>query len=152
MFSILIQLWIHAVWWAPNSTANTNGSVRRRCWRHGWSDLLDSTQFTQCPPNPSSIPLHGDYGIGGNKWHGAAEAKNGVIVCVPANWDKVLCIHPGDPDPILTKIGDVDVIQTGRHRTDRNYKYLGSMMGTNGKVYVFPSGSEYVLEVDAVAI
>jgi hypothetical protein len=49
-------------------------------------------------------------------------------------------MHPGDPDPRLTEMGgDVDVLQTGRHRTDRNYKYLGGMMGTDGKVYVFRS-------------
>jgi hypothetical protein len=70
------------------------------------------------------------------------------MVCVPANEDKVLLITPGDPEPILTEIGNADVIQSGRHRTDGKYKYLGAMMGTNGRVYIFPSDSEYVLEVD----
>ena len=82
------------------------------------------------------------------QWHGAAKAENGVIVCIPNNVDKVLCVTPGDPEPILTEIGDDSFIQTGRHRNDRKYKYLGAMAGTNGRVYVFPSGSEYVLEVN----
>jgi len=97
-----------------------------------------------------SITLHGNYGDGGHKWHGAAKAENDVIVCIPNNVDRVLCITPGNPEPVLTEIGDDSIIQTGRHRTDRKYKYLGAMAGTNGKVYVFPSGSEYVLEVDTV--
>jgi hypothetical protein len=99
---------------------------------------------------PDSITLHGNYGEGGHKWHGAAKAENGVIVCIPNNVDTALCITPGNPEPILTEIGDDSIIQTGRHRSDKKYKYLGAMAGTNGKVYVFPSGSEYVLEVDTV--
>ena len=101
---------------------------------------------------PSEITLHGDYGPGGHKWHGAAAAANGVIVCVPANADTVLCITPADPAPLLSEIGDAETIQTGRHRSDRKYKYLGAITGPNGKVYVFPSGSEYVLQVDAVTM
>lgn len=99
---------------------------------------------------PTSITLHGDYGEGGHKWHGAAMAANGDIVCVPNNVDRVLIVRPGDPEPALIEIGDESIIQTGRHRSDRKYKYLGAMAGTNGRVYVFPSGSEYVLEVDTV--
>jgi hypothetical protein len=98
---------------------------------------------------PSSITLHGDYGPGGHKWHGASRASNGMIVCIPANADTVLCITPADPEPILEEIGDRESIQTGRHRSDGKYKYLGGMTGTDGKVYIFPSGSEYVLQVDA---
>jgi hypothetical protein len=96
---------------------------------------------------PDKITLHGDYGNGGHKWHGASAAPDGTIVSVPANADSVLFVEPADPEPILTEVSN-DAIQTGRHRTDGKYKYLGAMTGTDGKVYCFPSGSEYVLQVD----
>jgi hypothetical protein len=105
------------------------------------------------------ITLHGSYGEGGHKWHGAAaataEAGSGAIVSVPANADTVLCIYPNaptdmddDPAPTLVELGGPDCVQTGRHRTDRKYKYLGAMAGPDGTVYCFPSGSEHVLQVD----
>uniref|UniRef100_A0A6V2LPU3 Uncharacterized protein n=1 Tax=Ditylum brightwellii TaxID=49249 RepID=A0A6V2LPU3_9STRA len=99
---------------------------------------------------PTSVTVHGDFGSDNHKWHGGAAATNGVIVSVPANSNTVLCITPGDPEPALIEIGSDDVIQSGRHRTDGKYKYLGAMCGTNGKVYIFPCASEYVLQVDTV--
>jgi hypothetical protein len=98
--------------------------------------------------HPDKVTLHGDYGEGGHKWHGAAKSQNGVVVCIPNNVDTVLCVTPNGDEPILTEVGDDSIIQTGRHRDDKKYKYLGAMAGTNGRVYIFPSGSEYVLEVD----
>ena len=100
------------------------------------------------PSDPTNVvTLHGDYGNGGHKWHGAAKSANGTIVSVPANADTVLCITPGNP-PSLWEIGGPSVIQTGRHRKDGKYKYLGAMAGTDGRVYCFPCGSERVLRVD----
>jgi len=96
------------------------------------------------------VTLHGDYPQGGHKWHGASAAPDGTIVCVPANADAVLCITPGTPGPTLFEIGDASQIKTGRHRNDTKYKFLGAMTGPDGKVYVFPSGSEFVLQVDTV--
>ena len=96
---------------------------------------------------PDSVTVHGDFGENQHNWHGGAAATNGVIVSVPANASSCLCITPGDP-PSLKLIGDSDVIKSGRHRNDGKYKYLGAMCGTNGKVYIFPCASEYVLQVD----
>jgi hypothetical protein len=99
--------------------------------------------------HPEKITVHGNWDEGGHKWHGAVKSPhNDVIVCVPNNVDRVLCITPNGDEPIMTEIGDETIIQTGRHRNDKKYKYLGAMPGTNGKLYIFPSGSEYVLEVD----
>lgn len=100
--------------------------------------------------SPESVTLWGEYPEGGHKWHGAAKSNDGTIVCIPNNVDKVLLIipHETEIEPTLTEIGDESFIKTGRHRSDRKYKYLGAMTGTNDKVYIFPSGSEYVLEVD----
>jgi len=98
--------------------------------------------------HPAGVTLHGDLGTGGHKWHGAAASPDGTIVCVPANADTVLCITPGDPEPILTQLGGATEIQSGRHRLDSKYKYLGALAGTDGKVYCFPCGSERVLQVD----
>lgn len=102
---------------------------------------------------PNAVTVHGNYGKGNHKWHGAAAAENGVIVSVPANANTVLCITPGE-QPILQEIGNEEMIQSGRHRTDGKYKYLGAMCCSgksgNGKVYIFPCASEYVLQVDTV--
>lgn len=96
------------------------------------------------------VSLHGDFGTGGHKWHGASAAPNGTIVAVPANADTVLCILPSPTgDPELVELGDSNCIQTGRHRHDNKYKYLGAITGTDGKVYCFPSGSERILQIDA---
>jgi hypothetical protein len=106
-----------------------------------------SNNNTDTDNTVSIVTLHGNFAAGGHKWHGAAAAGNGTIVCVPANADSVLCIQPGN-EPILYEIGNDTLIQTGRHRTDKKYKYLGATTGDNGKVYIFPSGSERVLQVD----
>lgn len=96
---------------------------------------------------PDKVTVHGDFGENMHNWHGGAAAANGVIVSVPANADNVLCITPADP-PILQLIGSSDFIKSGRHRDDGKYKYLGAECGTNGKVYIFPCASEFVLQVD----
>jgi hypothetical protein len=98
----------------------------------------------------SVVTLHGDYGQGGHKWHGASAALDGTIVSVPANADTVLCVTPARPEPILKELGNANIIQTGRHRKDGKYKFLGAMAGTDGRVYCFPCASERVLQVDTV--
>lgn len=97
------------------------------------------------------VTLHGDFGPGGHKWHGAAAAPNGTIVSVPANADTVLCVTPARPEPILQQLGSAEIIQSGRHRLDNKYKFLGAMAGTDGKVYCFPCASERVLQIDVVS-
>jgi len=94
-----------------------------------------------------AVSLHGDFGTGGHKWHGASTASDGTIVSVPANASTVLCIEPADPEPHLYELSS-DCIQTGRHRTDGKYKYLGAMQGNDGCVYCFPSGAEHVLKIN----
>ena len=125
--------------------------------KYKWYGGVESGGSIYCVPQnsphvlrigPDAITLHGDYGEGGHKWHGAAKSDDGTIVCIPNNVDRVLLVTPTETDPVLSEIGDGSVIQTGRHRSDGKYKYLGAMAGTNGKVYIFPSGSEYVLEVN----
>ena len=78
---------------------------------------------------PHAITTHGDFGAEQHNWHGGAAAPNGVIVSVPANADTVLCITPADTvdgEPKLDLIGDGSFIQSGRHRSDKHYKYLGA--------------------------
>ena len=96
------------------------------------------------------VTLHGDFRPGGHKWHGAAAAPDGTIVSVPANADTVLCVTPARPEPILKELGNAEIIQTGRHRGDGKYKFLGAMAGTDGRVYCFPCASERVLQIDTV--
>jgi len=78
---------------------------------------------------PRAVTTHGDFGAGQHNWHGGAAAPNGVIVSVPANADNILCIIPADTEdgePTWELIGDGSFIQSGRHRSDKHYKYLGA--------------------------
>jgi hypothetical protein len=78
---------------------------------------------------PNAVTTHGDFGECQHNWHGGAAAENGVIVSIPANADTVLCITPADTvdgEPTLKLIGDGSFIQSGRHRKDQHYKYLGA--------------------------
>ncbi|GKY94067.1 hypothetical protein MPSEU_000373300 [Mayamaea pseudoterrestris] len=110
----------------------------------------DSAHVLRIHPD-TGVTLHGNFGSGGHKWHGASGASNGDIVSVPANADSVLVIRPGYPEPELFQLGDSNVIVTGRHRRDKRYKFLGASAGSDGMVYCFPSGSERVLQIDPVA-
>jgi len=103
--------------------------------------------------NIAVVSLHGNFPPGNHKWHGASVAQPcGTIVGVPNNADSVLLIQPGDPPDLIEVVSDNNnntIIQTGRHRSDGKYKFLGATTGAeDGKVYCFPSGSEYVLKVD----
>ena len=120
------------------------------------------------PESRVLVTTHGSFPLGGHKWHGASASSDGTIVSVPANADTVLCIvpaltsaYPSDtssstsstpsaPEPSIYILhGETPQdISTGRHRTDRKYKYLGAMEGSDGNVYCFPSGSERVLQID----
>jgi hypothetical protein len=63
--------------------------------------------------------------------------------------DRVLKVIPG-PQPEIHTIGDV--LRSGSHRTDGKYKYLGGAVGADGKIYFFPSDSDFVLQVDVSVV
>mmetsp|Transcript_24182 Transcript_24182/g.52968 ORF Transcript_24182/g.52968 Transcript_24182/m.52968 type:complete len:231 (+) Transcript_24182:162-854(+) len=121
--------------------------------KYKWYGGVESGGSIYCVPqnsahvlviNPTAITLHGDYGEGGHKWHGAAKSDYGTIVCIPNNVETVLLVTPGEGDgdaPTLTEIGDKSFIQTGRHRSDGKYKYLGAM-------YAIPLSGETLLRID----
>jgi hypothetical protein len=125
-------------------------------WHGGAVGMQDGAIY--CVPHNSAhvlrigrgakVTLHGAFGPGEHKWHGAAASPDGSIVCVPANANTALVITPGDPDPALQELGDANEIRSGRHLNGTNYKYLGGLVGPDGKVYCFPCGSEEVLQVD----
>ena len=131
------------------------------------------------PPNSPEarvlVTTHGSFEEGLHNWHGAAASDDGTIVSIPNNVDTVLCIVPAlkaayppptssadttkdeskstslpEPELYILEGENPTDIATGRHRTDKKYKYLGAMAGTDGHVYCFPSGSERVLQVDTV--
>lgn len=54
-------------------------------------------------------------------------------------------IVPGKEPQISTFGGP---LRTGAHRSDGKYKYLGAANGGDGKVYLFPSDTDYVLQID----
>ncbi|GAX17448.1 hypothetical protein FisN_5Hh096 [Fistulifera solaris] len=96
-------------------------------------------------PSDQTCSLHGDFPTGGYKWHGGVVAPNGVIYGIPSHADRVLKVIPG-LQPKIHTIGGV--LRSGSHRTDGKYKYLGGAVGADGKVYFFPSDSDFVLQVD----
>ena len=57
-------------------------------------------------------------------------------------------VVPGPKPHISTILGDRPPLQTGEHRTDGKYKFLGGGVGHDGKVYLFPSDSDYVVQID----
>ena len=89
--------------------------------------------------------VFGSFPEGGWKWHGGCVGVDGAIYGIPAHADTVLKIVPGD-DPKMMEIGGP--LRTGKHRTDGKYKYLGGVLGKDGRVYFVPSDADYVLQVD----
>ena len=62
-----------------------------------------------------------------------------------AKADSVLKIIPG-PEPELVTFGGP--LQSGAHRSDGKYKYLGGAVGKDGMIYFFPSDSDFVLQIN----
>ena len=84
---------------------------------------------------------------GGYLWHGGtATTDRKLIFGIPSNADYVLKIDT--ETDIVTTIGPK--LESGRHRIpqDGRYKYLGSSMGCDGKMYMFPCDAERVLSID----
>lgn len=103
--------------------------------------------------NNVQISLHGDLGSESHQWHGGGVSSDGTIVCIPNNVSTVLLIRPCEGDeiePTLQIIGGHDVVGTGIHtgRSDRKYKYLGSVSDENCNVYCLPSGTDRVLRIN----
>jgi len=98
------------------------------------------------------VTLHGDFGEGGHKWHGGGATAGGTAIFgIPCNGDQVLRVDPPptpDGQPTITLLGDDSIVKTGRHRSDRKYKFLGAVSDDdNGYVYFIPSGADRVLRV-----
>eukprot|EP00941_MAST-03F_sp_MAST-3F-sp1_P004674 g4674.t1 len=96
-------------------------------------------------PKTGEVKIIGNLDLGGGwAFHGGTSACNGtVIIGIPSNADQVLKID--------TRTDEVKLIgpklSSGRHRIpqDGRYKYLGSALGIDGNVYMFPCDAERVL-------
>ena len=64
---------------------------------------------------------------------------------IPAHSDRVLKIIPG-LKPSMELIGNE--LRSGIHRTDGKYKFLGGVCGHDGNVYLFPSDTDYVVQIN----
>lgn len=95
-------------------------------------------------PKTQETSIHGNFPEGGFKWHGAVQHPDGNFYCIPAHADQVLKIEPGNP-PKLTLLGEN--LQSGKHRQDGKYKFLGGAVGGEC-VYFFPSDADFVCEVN----
>lgn len=95
-------------------------------------------------PKTQETSIHGNFPEGGFKWHGAVQHPDGNFYCIPAHADQVLKIEPGSP-PKLTLLGEN--LQSGKHRQDGKYKFLGGAVGGEF-VYFFPSDADFVCEVN----
>eukprot|EP00913_Durusdinium_trenchii_P004485 g4164.t1 len=97
-------------------------------------------------PASGECRVLGDLGEGGWKYHGGVVAGDGSLIYgIPCNADSVLKIDT--KTDTITQIGR-GVVQSGRHRDDDKYKYLGGGVAADGKVYFFPSDAERVCCVD----
>eukprot|EP00966_Prymnesium_polylepis_P213098 4935578-Prymnesium_polylepis.1 len=62
---------------------------------------------------------------------------------IPANADSVLKI-----DPFAQEVSTIPFAYSCHHRADRKYKYLGGVLGPDGRIYCVPSDADYVLRID----
>ena len=62
---------------------------------------------------------------------------------IPANADTVLKI-----DPFTQIVSEIPFGYRCHHRQDRKYKYLGGVLGPDGRIYCIPSDADYVLRID----
>jgi hypothetical protein len=107
----------------------------------------DSITLLHPPPHPDGTPQLLPEGRW--KWHGGLRAGN-KIYGFPNNADCVLVIdcaaHGGAH---VYTVGDASILQSGRHRTDQRYKYLGGALTRDGAhAYLFPCDAERVLRID----
>jgi hypothetical protein len=80
------------------------------------------------------------------KWHGGARAGD-KIIGFPNNADDVLVINTAEQR--VYTVGDASILQSGRHRADNRYKYLGGAVDRDGRyLYLFPCDAERVLRFD----
>lgn len=82
-----------------------------------------------------------------SQWHGGLLDGEGNIWAIPANADGILKVLPEKQE--VKVIGD-GKFQTGGHRDDGKYKFLGGVKGVDGKLYMIPCDSDYVVQVDPV--
>ena len=83
------------------------------------------------------------------KWHGGLRAGH-KIIGFPNNADNVLVIDTSDKEKTnVYTVGDESLLQSGRHRQDNRYKYLGGALSLDGSfAYLFPCDAEKVLRID----
>jgi hypothetical protein len=106
-----------------------------------------------CRSKPNEpVTLHGDFGPGGHKWHGASVVQGGdVILGIPCHSNYVLKIEPRFPEPLITLEGDATVVKSGRHQPEHKYKFLGAVADCEDTtIYCIPSGAERVLRIQLI--
>ena len=94
-------------------------------------------------PDLQRVTTIGALPAGGWKWHGGV-VSDGVIYSLPAHADTVLRIDTRTAE--VSEIGGP--LASGKHRTDGKYKYLGGVLGRDGKIYGVPSDADHVLCID----
>ncbi|GMH72421.1 hypothetical protein TrRE_jg8594 [Triparma retinervis] len=96
-------------------------------------------------PKREEITIMGKLKEGGHKWHGGLCDEEGNIWAIPANADGILKVDVENQE--IKIIGDGKFV-TGSHRDDGKYKFLGGVMGVDGKLYMIPCDADYVVQVD----
>lgn len=107
----------------------------------------NATGVLRIDPRSREVTTIGQLPLGGWKWHGGVVAADGVIYSLPAHANTVLRIDPKTQS--VSEIGGP--LKSGRHRTDGKYKYLGGVLGKDGKIYGIPSDADYVLCIDPLS-
>lgn len=145
--------------WGPCTSAFSRLTAERqpfRCPHRGLTALQSATYrpFAGIPQNADSVlridpatlevSTLGTLPSGGWKWHGGVVSPDGVIYSLPAHADSVLRIDPRTR--AISEIGGP--LKTGKHRSDGKYKYLGGVLGKDGRIYGIPSDADYVLCID----
>jgi hypothetical protein len=66
-----------------------------------------------------------------------------TVAGIPAHADSVLKV-----DPFAQEVSTIPFSYRCHHRDDRKYKYLGGVLGPDGRIYCIPSDADYVLRID----
>jgi len=96
-------------------------------------------------PKTEEISVMGKLKEGGHKWHGGLLDGEGNIWAIPANADGILKVDVKKQE--IKIIGDGE-FQTGSHRDDGKYKFLGGVKGADGNLYMIPCDADYVVQVN----
>lgn len=95
--------------------------------------------------NTADVTKISGLGSESNKWQGAVVAPDGRIFCIPFDHSKVLVIDPANNSYSLDSVNLDNLV--GVDAEDK-FKWVGGVLGPDGRVYGIPFNTDRVLIID----